>query len=91
MNSTPKRHYFRGTFTSDDIIGNEQLKFNLNGKGNNNFLFCFVVITVSYDDVSLRVKWDIGWQLRLDTTDVMQLSLFIFLIALGEALRIMLK
>ena len=51
VNNTPKRHYFRGTFTSDDLLGNEQLKFNLNGKGNNNFLFCFVVNTVSYDDV----------------------------------------
>ena len=52
MNSTPKRHYFRGTFTSDDLLGNKQLKFNLNGNSRRrNFLFCFVVNTVSYGDV----------------------------------------
>ena len=53
VNSTPKAHYFRGTFTSDDLLGNKQLKFNLNGGGRRrrNFLFCFVVNTVSYGDV----------------------------------------
>lgn len=53
VNNTAKRDYFRGTCTSDDLIGNEQLKFNLrsDSKGNNNFLFCFVINTVSYDDV----------------------------------------
>ena len=52
MNSTPKAHYFRGTFTSDDLLGNKQLKFNLNGNSRRrNFLFYFVVNTVSYGDV----------------------------------------
>ena len=57
VNSTPRAHYFRGTFNSDDLLGNKQLTFNLNGGGGarrrrrRNFLFCFVVNTVSYGDV----------------------------------------
>ena len=61
VNSTPRAHYFRGTFNSDDLLGNKQLTFNLNGGGGarrrlrrRNFLFCFVVNTVSYGKVVTR-------------------------------------
>ena len=52
VNNTHKRDYYRGTFTSDKLMKNKRLKFNISSRGSrHNFLFCFVVNTLTHEGV----------------------------------------
>ena len=52
VNNTRKKDYYRGTFTSDDLVGNSHLKFNIASTSKSrNFLFCFVVNTLTHEAV----------------------------------------
>lgn len=56
VNNTQKSQYYRGTFTSDDLLGNEKLKFNFSGDRSQNFLFGFIVNTITIDEASMQNK-----------------------------------